>query len=157
MPRIYKRKSIHERFWQYVSPEPNSGCWLWDGPADRRGYGNIMVAGRKHKLAHRIGYELLVGPIPNGLVLDHLCRTPSCVNPEHLRCVTNRENVLCGIGRSAENARKTYCAAGHEYTLDNIYSHSGRRHCRKCRKAAMTKSNEILKRRRACGTKQEAA
>ena len=82
------RAPVDERFWRFVSPEPNSGCWLWTG-ADTRGYGALG----KNGLAHRVSFEMHVGPILPGLTLDHLCRTPACVNPAHLEPVTLAENV----------------------------------------------------------------
>jgi hypothetical protein len=86
-----------ERFYDSIEPEPNSGCWLFalGGP---RGYGYLSVGGRggRRVLAHRFSYELHVGPVPEGLVLDHLCRVRRCVNPRHLEPVTQRENVFRG-------------------------------------------------------------
>lgn len=70
-------------------------CWLWIGPLDRYGYGKYRRSNR-HTGAHRIAYQLLVGEIPEGLVIDHLCRNRACVNPWHMDPVTNRENILRG-------------------------------------------------------------
>lgn len=83
--------------------------------------------------AHRVVYEELVGPIPDGLMLDHLCRVRHCVNPEHLEPVTNRENVLRGEGHSAKAARATHCLKGHPYAGENLRILSnGWRRCRAC-------------------------
>jgi len=112
-----------------VSPEPNSGCWLWTGRQTRDGYGKLRVRGRDC-LAHRLAYELLRGPIPEGLVLDHKCCNRGCVNPDHLRPVTHRENILFGIGPTAVNARKSSCPLGHEYSWATYGG--GRRICRAC-------------------------
>lgn len=84
--------TVIERFMDKVSQEPNSGCWLWTAALNRHGYGAFSVLG-KTKLAHRVGYELLVGAIPDELALDHLCSVVSCVNPAHLEPVTDAENT----------------------------------------------------------------
>ena len=135
-------KPFVERFMDKVSPEPNSGCWLWTGCCISSGYGQISLGG-KVRYAHRTYYELVKGPIAKGLYLDHKCRVRCCVNPDHLEVVTNRENVLRGIGQSAQNARKTHCIRGHPFSTENTYipPHKPRgRECRACR--------EILERRR---------
>jgi len=122
-------------FWHYVEPEPTSGCWLWSGSVNRLGYGTLGDQG----LAHRIGYRLLVGPIPAGLEIDHLCRVRSCVNPAHLEPVPHRVNVLRGDADAARNARKTHCPQGHAYTIENMLVRTrlaGKRVCRICDKAA---------------------
>lgn len=84
-----------EAMWARVMPVPESGCWIWTGELNRNGYGRVWRLGRR-VMAHRAMYELLVGPIPEGLVLDHLCRVRCCVNPKHLEPVTVRENTIRG-------------------------------------------------------------
>lgn len=132
-------RPVLERFMEKVSPEPNSGCWLWTGgirPAD--GYGAIWSQDRKRMLlAHRVAYELFVGAPPAGLDLDHKCRVRCCVNPDHLRAVSRRENVLAGFGSPVqENHRKQYCSRGHEFTSENTklipWRASVHRRCRIC-------------------------
>ena len=113
------------RWWQKVIP--TDGCWHWTG-ALRRGYGAIKV-GDVMREAHRVGYELLRGPIPEGLQIDHLCRNPGCVNPDHMEPVTARENTLRGVSPSAKAAKKTHCKNGH-LLPDNP---SGERRCRICK------------------------
>lgn len=84
-----------ERFWQKVDKDDMSGCWIWQGAADDRGYGQMWKSGRPRR-AHRVSFELSNGPIPRGMVIDHKCRVPSCVNPGHLQAVTlgqNNENL----------------------------------------------------------------
>lgn len=97
-----------------------NGCWIW-APVASNGYGTLNVGGVR-RWAHRIGYELMVGPIPEGLELDHLCRTPACVNPDHLEPVTHRENL--------RRARTTHCKRGHPRI-------EGERQCRACRRNYM--------------------
>lgn len=108
------------------------GCWLWGGFTEPKGYGRFQVGGAA-RLAHRISYELHVGPIPDGLVLDHLCRVRNCVNPEHLEPVTSRENTLRGETPAAANVTKTHCLRGHEFTAENTRATlKGGRSCRAC-------------------------
>lgn len=115
------------------------GCWIWTG-AKANGYGRFQLDGRRvvngvrrtHRplvSAHRAAYEHYVGPIPEGMHVDHLCRNPSCVTPAHLEPVTNQENTLRGLrGRMV-----TRCAQGHDYTAENTrIRHNGRRECRTC-------------------------
>lgn len=117
---------------RHVSPEPNTGCWLWTASLGPKGYGRAFVGHRQRRPAHVVAWELLRGPVPDGRQLDHLCRVRSCVNPDHLEPVTNRENVLRGQGPSAQNARKTHCKRGHELNEANAYSGRGYRECRAC-------------------------
>ncbi len=90
-----KARTFSERYQDLILPEPNTGCWLWIGSTNTRGYGRIYVNG-KTRPAHRLCYELLRGSIPPGLHLDHLCRVPCCVNPAHLEPVTCAENIRRG-------------------------------------------------------------
>lgn len=108
------------------------GCWEWKGSRLKGGYAH---AHRPHRriLAHRFAYELLVGPIPQGLHLDHLCRNRACVNPAHLEPVSARENILRGTSMCAANAKKTHCKRGHPYDEKNTYINpNGARSCRVC-------------------------
>lgn len=104
-------------------------CWIWTG-ATNGTYGRI-----NRGLAHRISYELVKGPIPNGLQIDHLCRRPLCVNPDHLEAVTCRTNLLRATGFVARQAAQTECKYGHLLQGDNLYvDKRSRRHCRECRR-----------------------
>jgi hypothetical protein len=110
-------------------------CWEWMGTLDADGYGRFG----EHQV-HRFAWELLVGPIPERLEIDHLCRNHACVNPAHLDVVTTRENVLRGVSFSAVNARKTHCPAGHPYDEANtliVIKRNGAqdRRCRTCQRA----------------------
>lgn len=120
-----------ERFWAKVDRRRSDGCWLWTGSKNRGGYGTITVNGHT-RAVHRVAYELLVGPIPDGLQLDHLCRVRHCVNPAHLEPVTQRENILRGQGLAAANAAKTHCLRGHPFDGSNTYVWRGKRFCRAC-------------------------
>lgn len=105
-------------------------CWLWTG-AKSNGYGQLGVDG-KNRLVHRLSYELYIGPIPEGLIIDHLCRVRHCLNPDHLEVVTQRENILRGTAPTAQNARKTHCKHGHPFDEQNTYVHNNGRYCRAC-------------------------
>lgn len=125
-----------EFFWRHV--EFGENCWLWTGAKRSRGYGNVgrKAGGRQRNAgAHRVAYEAIVGPVPEGLVLDHLCRNTLCVRPDHLEPVTTRENLLRGVSPSAERARQTHCREGHPLSGANLaFERGGRsRRCLKCR------------------------
>jgi hypothetical protein len=99
--------------------ELTSTCWNWSGAPNCNGYGRRGISKKKELLAHRLMYELLVGPIPPGLTLDHICRNRMCVNPAHLEPVTNKVNILRGESPAAKNARKTHCPKGHLFDETN--------------------------------------
>lgn len=133
------KKSIppSERFWQFVLPEPNSGCWLWMAAWDKHGYGLFTGYPKRLWRAHRFAYELIVGPIPTGLTIDHLCRVKCCVNPAHMEPVTASVNVK-RADPGAHGRSKTHCPRGHEYTAENTYiqmTKQGKstRSCQQCR------------------------
>lgn len=118
-------------FWSKVRAS-DSGCWIWTGAVNSTGYPCFGIQGRS-QLAHRVAYRTLVQPIPAGLEIDHLCRTPRCVNPQHLEPVTKAENVR----RALEANRPTHCPQGHAYTEANTITkrQSGgyvNRLCRTC-------------------------
>lgn len=110
-----------------------NGCWVWQLATPEPGYGRITIDGKTGLYAHRVSYEAFVGPIPDGLHIDHLCRNRACCNPEHLEPVTPQINSLRGIGFPATNAKKTECPQGHPYDDENTYFWRNRRGCRTCR------------------------
>lgn len=127
---------IEDRFISRIEVRPESDCWYWTGFLNAQGYGHITLKGRLIPV-HRFSYELFVGAIPAGLVLDHLCRNRACANPWHLEPVTNRENILRGEAQAATNARKTHCLRGHPLSGSNlIVRRNGHRTCRVCRRAS---------------------
>lgn len=130
-----RARTPEQRFWLCV--EKSDDCWRWVGLLDGYGYGRFFAAGKGLR-AHRFAYEVLVGPIPVGLELDHLCRNPSCVCPDHLEAVDHATNVRRGVAAAAVKRaaeQRTVCRKGHERTAENTYhSPDGRRHCRRCRR-----------------------
>jgi len=119
----------------------DDGCWIWRYGTDKDGYGKLKV-GWVDWRAHRYSWTIFRGPIPDGLVPDHLCRNPPCVNPDHLEIVTVAENNARGFGIAAVNGRKTHCWRGHEFTPENTLAVPGGRDCRKCRKIRRAIQNE---------------
>ena len=126
-----KLRSLSERVGDKVEVDPVSGCWNWTGCKDAGGYGRISVD-NAGVVAHRVSYELHVGPIPDGLELDHLCRNRGCVNPEHLEPVTAQENMKRAKALIVE------CPHGHPYdernTLIERRRNSVARVCRTCKR-----------------------
>lgn len=128
--RVGHRIPEPTRFWHYV--KITETCWLWQGAKSVGGYGRFC-AKEILCMSHRWAYENLVGPIPKGLQLDHLCRVRNCVNPEHLEPVTPRENTMRGDTPARRNVQKTHCHKGHPFSKENTYVHpSGSRICREC-------------------------
>ena|ERR1017187_9891063 len=106
-------------------------CWIWPFAASKAGYGQKRIGG-KATYTHRVAYETLVGPIPDGLVIDHLCRVTRCYNPSHLQPVTRQENAR----RGKWGALTTHCPQGHPYDEENTYvDPDGARRCRTCHRA----------------------
>ena len=148
-------KPLRERFWDKVTIAGPDDCWVWTAGQKSNGYGSFAVGSRtdgsrRQVSAHRFAYEASVGPIPDGLELDHLCRVPLCVNPGHLEPVTHRENMRRG-NTGQEMARlqrvKTHCPQGHPYDTENTLRSGGQRHCRACRQEARRTYNRRVEAR----------
>lgn len=135
------------RFWKHVEKSPN--CWLWNGHKDSAGYGRFcyITLTNKRIPAHRFAYENINGKIKDGLVIDHLCRNPPCVNPDHLEPVTHKENILRGIGITAIESKKTHCPSEHPYDEKNTYKYKTFRGCRECRRNAIKKYEKNKRRK----------
>ena len=136
-------------------PERVSDCILWTGRINSTGYG---VDGRK--LAHRLTWVQANGPIPQGLVIHHECRTRLCVNPEHLRCLTHLEhNQIHGNAEAwyERQRQKTHCPQGHEYTPENTITKRGKRHCRECAKAYSREYHRLNRERLLPAMRERAA
>lgn len=125
-----------DRFWSKVDRRGPDECWPWTAGQNGYGYGYFNVdvtrAGHRCAAAHRVAYELLIGPIPDGLTLDHLCLNKLCVNPAHLEPVTLAENIRRSPQAQTKLAR-THCPHGHEYTPENIRWRSRPNPGRSCR------------------------
>jgi hypothetical protein len=126
--------SVSERFWQKV--DKSGDCWTWTGQMHHLGYGRFSVSAGVNLLAHRFAYEDILGSIPSGLELDHLCRNRACVRPEHLDPVTHAVNMgrstLSGDGSRRRAAQRTHCPQNHPYSGDNLIMDNGARRCRIC-------------------------
>lgn len=124
-------RTTGQRFWAKVNKTET--CWLWTGSRTAEGYGTFAPTRRTRIGAHRYAYIISVGPIPDGLTLDHLCRNPGCVNPAHLEPMTMWENQQRGASPWALNAAKTHCKRGHPFdSVNTRINADGRRQCRAC-------------------------
>lgn len=153
------RMTFEERYAKYAFPEPNSGCFIWMGFLDKNGYGRMGVGysvdgNRRPAWAHRAAYEYFVGPVPEGMELDHKCRVTCCVNPDHLEPVTHQENVrrgLAGIVAKAIALAKTHCKRGHSFSGNDATTYNGVRTCLICCRA---RAKRYRDERRARGEKR---
>lgn len=128
--RYERHRSVADRFWALVAR--GDGCWTWTGHSTR-GYG-VFAMNRRKARAHRVAYELEIGPIPAALTIDHLCRNTLCVRPDHLEPVTARVNILRSGGLAAQELSRTQCPSGHSYAGSNLFRGSkGERMCLLCR------------------------
>ena len=124
---------LDDRFWSKV--DKTDSCWNWTACKSLHGYGGFQL-NDKWRIAHRVSYEDKNGKIPEGIVIDHLCKNKSCVNPVHLEAVTQKENIMRGTWFASLNAKKTHCPKGHEFTPENTISYKRKtwiqRQCRIC-------------------------
>jgi|SRR4051794_3698549 hypothetical protein len=150
--RLLASKAAFPRFWSKVDfhgpvmPDMGTCCWQWKAYTTQQGYGQFGFAG-KICCAHRVAYELLIGPLPpwrehgRTMELDHLCRNPSCVRPLHLELVTHAVNGRrgnSGVVSGAQQRAKTHCPRGHPLSGSNLYvTPRGARSCRECRRAVV--------------------
>lgn len=119
--------------------DPDSGCWEWTGKATKKGYGMVKrERSRSHVMVYRLTYEMFVAAIPDGYVIDHLCRNPRCLRPDHLEAVTQADNVHRGRSHVNIQALRTHCPQGHPLHGDNLYVQMRRgiahRSCLTCRR-----------------------
>lgn len=141
-----------------------AGCWEWTASKREHGYGQIMTGSKAdgtHRPvgAHRVGFEIYRGPIPQGMVLDHLCRNPSCVNPWHLEPVTHIENMRRGVIFEVAKVRgqRETCASGHPFTTENTGQRSDRLGARRCLACSRRTNVEYRQRKKTKGSKNDAA
>jgi hypothetical protein len=141
-----------ERFLQRVV-KSDDGCWTWDGAHTAAGYAESWN-GVRPVFAHRVAHEMWIGPIPDGYEVDHLCRNPSCINPEHLEAVPGRVNNLRSNSAGAVNARKTHCPRGHEFTPENTQFRTTPRGTpsRVCRECKNSRRRVAVKKERPLST-----
>ena len=131
-----KQMNFMERLAQFAATRTREECWVWPGSLATGGYGLTPIRGADGKKrtigVHRLAYEAVIGPIPDGLQIDHLCRNRACFNPYHLEAVSGHENWRRGESPSALHSRKTHCSNGHAFDEANTWV-SAKRHQRVCK------------------------
>ena len=142
-----KKKALCDRYrLSEVNFYGGTPCWEWQLALDKDGYGRFKIHKKGHR-AHRVAYEIYVGPIPETMVIDHLCRNKKCCNPLHLETVTTQENIQRGELTIREKS-KTHCPQGHPYDEENTHFHLSKkgtiwRTCRACWKIQREKKKQI--------------
>ena len=149
--KVFLREVLQEQ----TEYEPEKGCWIFSGGyIAGGGYHQLVWMGQRVQ-AHRFAYELWRGSIPIGMFILHSCDVPACINPDHLRIGTQRDNMRDKVGRGRHvntQADKTHCPQGHEYTPENVYLFENRRYCRAChqlysRRYAKTRDQDVKRRK----------
>ena len=139
---ILSKQSVIQRFLSKI--EKTDFCWNWKASKDKEGYGYFWD--HKTLKAHRFSYELFKDKIPNNLQIDHLCRNPSCVNPNHLEIVTSKENTYRGNSFQGINSRKIHCIRNHPLSGNNLYVRpNNSRVCRICQRLSDRKHRQKIK------------
>ena len=134
-------ETLERRVLSKIQKRP-SGCWIWTAAVNNHGYGIVNPGRGSPLLVHRVMYQLTRGLIPSGRELDHLCRTPKCVNPSHLEAVTHSENMTRGIPGQPH----VICPRGHTLRDPNVYySRRGARSCRTCSIRRATERRQRLR------------
>ncbi len=128
-----------ERYDRYIaSVRLQDGCWIWTGPISPQGYGSMSLGWHNAQGAHRVAVKIDGREIPDGLVVDHLCRNRACVSPQHLDVVTHQVNIARGTAPSALRVDADLCLHGHPFNEENTYRNKqGHRFCRACRRERM--------------------
>lgn len=138
-----RRNTIEDLYRKTVTD--SSGCQVWTACKSQDGYGRVKWSG-KLLMAHRVAFEDKHGPIPEGLVIDHLCRNRACINVDHLRVVTRRENTLAegSLATSKMHSMKTHCVNGHALVVENLVrgGANGKRTCKTCTRATVARYME---------------
>lgn len=139
-----KSKTLKQRFLAKIKKE--NGCWVWTASKvkTKLSYGQIWD-GERLQLSHRVSYQIYKGKIPKGMTIDHMCRNTLCVNPEHLRVLSLRDNILAGDGPTAKNYRKKFCVHGHPLKPGNFKKTKYGRICRTCSNAQNRKRRRIIR------------
>lgn len=130
---------LQEKLLNNIQIQPESECWIWQGYLSK-GYGRVRV-GTKRILVHRASYESFIGRIPSNMTIDHICNNTACINPNHLRPSSQRENILRGNGLAARNRSKELCKRGHKYDYVSL---QGKRQCTICAKILRDAKRKVL-------------
>lgn len=152
MRRGPKPIAPQDRFMSFVHMEPNTGCWLWCGSLNNKGYGQFGIGSEfngtaKLTYAHRFAWEMSFGKIPNGMCVLHKCDVPACANPAHLFLGTQAENMIDMHSKGRRiYKKKTHCNRGHQLIGENVAEYkNNRRVCRACQKERRSKKNKLRK------------